>query len=595
MVLALLAGAVVELLRIRADLDGGREALSGLSLEELDGGLVATIDRAAGRLGRADATARNSPFLKAVALVPGASTQVDALRDMAGVAALLGAEARAAASAVDEDLERAGSDPPARLDLLDTVLVQLDRIEERVADIDVGATGALLAPLRDARRALVAELASVPERFDEARDQVRALSDLLRGPTRYLVLAANNAEMRGGAGMPLSGGVVTFSGGDVDFGDFEPLANRQIPAPVAVPAELARTYQQFRMGQSWLQTAVSPTFTTTAPIYAAMSAQFPTGPVDGVLEVDAVALRYLLEVIGPVEHAGITYTAENIEAEILNENYLRFAEADEREERREVQGEIAAAIFDAIKTRDVEIADLAISLREAALGRHLLAWSADPDVQAIWESVYATGELPEFGLMVTAQNIAANKLDWYIDPKVTVRATPKVAGGDWKVRLSVEMTNPERDRTSVGIESSRPEPEYRNGMHRVLLAVYLPKAAYDVATLDLPITESGRDGPMNMVGKRSFVAEGETVNLALEFSLPADHDGFLVLPSGRVRPVTYEVNGQVLDDAVPVGVTFSPPQAPGRPVAATALAILALGLAAAALVIAWSRGRFRPR
>src|SRR3546814_12458938 len=98
--------------------------------------------------------------------------------------------------------------------------------------------------------------------------------------------------MRGGAGMPLSGGVVTFAGGDVDFGEFEPLANRHVPAVVdAASEELRSTYHEFRVGQSWLQTAVSPNFVETAPVYAAMSADFPTGPVDGVFEVDAVALR----------------------------------------------------------------------------------------------------------------------------------------------------------------------------------------------------------------------------------------------------------------------------------------------------------------
>ena len=80
-----------------------------------------------------------------------------------------------------------------------------------------------------------------------------------------------------------------------------------------------------------------------------MAEQSGTGPIDGVLEVDPVALRSLLEVIGPVELDGVEYTAENIEAKVLYENYLSFDTVAERGGRQERQGEIAKAIFDALE------------------------------------------------------------------------------------------------------------------------------------------------------------------------------------------------------------------------------------------------------
>src|SRR3546814_13561503 len=55
-------GMVVELLRIRADLDGGRAALSGLSIETMGAGLVETIDCAADRLARAERTPTSTSF-----------------------------------------------------------------------------------------------------------------------------------------------------------------------------------------------------------------------------------------------------------------------------------------------------------------------------------------------------------------------------------------------------------------------------------------------------------------------------------------------------------------------------------------------------
>ena len=46
MVVVVLAGATIDLLRIRNDLDGGRKAISGLALDNLDEGLVPTITQA---------------------------------------------------------------------------------------------------------------------------------------------------------------------------------------------------------------------------------------------------------------------------------------------------------------------------------------------------------------------------------------------------------------------------------------------------------------------------------------------------------------------------------------------------------------------
>jgi hypothetical protein len=575
-VLTFVAGVAVTLLRIRADLEGGRDALAGLSLERLDGGLEATVDRAADRLESADARS-DSIFLAPLAALPVVGDQVDALRDLTAVTARIGRTGRTAANAIGEDLERASGDPSARIDLLETISEQLDLLETEVADIEVGAEGRLIGPLKTARSKLIDEIDRVPERFDEARGYIEALSRLLQGPTRYLVLAANNAEMRGGAGMPLSGGVVTFANGDVSFGSFESLANRHVAGtPELIPEPWLQTYEGYLMGRSWLQTALSPSFPTTAEIYAAMSAQFPLGPVEGVIEVDALALSALLKVIGPVDFNGETYTAENIASKVLHENYLEYDTLEEREARQSEQGQLAAAIFEALKTRDVEVADLAIGLREAARGRHLLAWAADPGIQELWDTVGATGELPVTGLMVTVQNRAANKLDWFIDPRVTMAAFPELGTEAWRVRLTVTIENPEVEDTNDYIDGV--DPNFTDGTHRALVGIYLPAQAYGVRALDEPITRQGGDPPLQMYGTNIIIPRGETKSFALEFTMPRDQIGAVILPSGRVRPVAYEVNGVEVTDAVATPVFWIQPPGPEEtPGAAAVAGLLALG------------------
>src|SRR5690606_2914365 len=136
LLLILAVGTVVDLLRLRAHLDDGRAAISDLQLDDLDAGLVPTIDAAARELHRAERIADSSPFLSVLGVVPGLSTQVDAIRDMADVADELGQAAVETSLRIDEVVERAGGAPAQRVTLLDTVLEELDRVEEIVADVE---------------------------------------------------------------------------------------------------------------------------------------------------------------------------------------------------------------------------------------------------------------------------------------------------------------------------------------------------------------------------------------------------------------------------------------------------------------------------
>jgi hypothetical protein len=593
--LVLAGGAVVDLLRMRADLNRGRAALSGLELDNLDEGLVPTVESAAAALDHADDIADGSPFLSVLGAVPGLHHQIEAMRDMTEVGRTLGATGVESSLEIDRALEAAGGDPTQRVTLLDTVLDELDRVEDAIADVDIGAEGSLVAPLDDARDELEAELDRAPERLDEARFYVEGLRRLLVGPSRYLVLASNNAEMRGGAGMPLSGGVVSIANGDIEFGDFVQLAYQRVGnPPVEFPRSWENTYYRWAFGRSFPETAVSPNFPVTGPMYQAMGESLGFGPVDGVLEVDAVALRKLLEVIGPVELDGVTYDAANVEQKVLNESYLLFDELAEREERVSVQANLAKAIFQAFKDREVPVTDLAFAMREAAQGRHLLARSDDPAVQELWESVGADGRLSEVGLMVSVQNIGANKLDWFVQPSVVVNALPEITGG-WKIRVTVAVENPvpPPEQTSPYVEGSGIGRGETNGTHRALVAVYMPGAAFDIRTVDEPFTEQGHDPPLIMAGKRITIPQGETVRVAMEFSLPQDYVGALIIPSGRVRPVQYTVNGAVVTDAVATPVFWvQPPEPEDTPGAPAVAGFLALAGALAVTVGARTRLRY---
>jgi hypothetical protein len=585
LVLVFVLGVVFTVLRIKSDLEGGRDALSGLSVERLNGGLTDTVSRASDRLDHAHDRAEHSLFLKPLAVLPIVGDQIDALRDLTGAAATIGDVGRSSAKDLEDVLDRSGGDPTARLELLVTARKELDKVEAAVDGLDVGAHGHLIGPVKTARAQLVAKLDEVPSKFDEARGYLDALTTFLTGPSRYLVLAANNAEMRAGAGMPLQGGVLTVAGGDVSFGDFSQLANQRVPGtPDLLPPEWAKTWFNFIPGRSWVQTAVSPNFPVTAPIYAEMAAQTPAfGQVDGVIEVDSVALSALLDVIGPVELGGERYTAQNIEQKVLHDNYLQFDTVAERAGRQEQQGQIAKAIFDALKTRDVEIGDLATGLKAAAQGRHLLAWSRDAGMQKLWTDVGATGQLNSSSLMVAVQNIAGNKLDWFIDPKVTITAFPDTATKAWRVRVTVELTNPKDVDSNAYIDGTN--PKYPNGIHRAMVTLFMPDSAYNYRPIDGKLSELGADPPVQMVAQRVLIPKGSTVRPGFEFYVPLDQVGAVLAPSGRVRPEQFEINGVKLDDRVSIPIFWLQPEPDeGSPGAPAVAAILALAGALAVLV-----------
>ena len=86
----------------------------------------------------------------------------------------------------------------------------------------------------------------------------------LAGDGRYLLLGANNAEMRGGSGMFPTAGVLEVSDGDLSIASFQSV--NDIPPP-ATPVELegdlaARGWLDLNV--TWTSLGLSPRFPVTA-------------------------------------------------------------------------------------------------------------------------------------------------------------------------------------------------------------------------------------------------------------------------------------------------------------------------------------------
>lgn len=549
----------MDLLRIRTEIQSGQDRLEDLSIDDIrDEGIDTILTSAADDLDRASSLADSSPFLSLWAPVPLLGDQVDALRDLAAAADLLGEEAAATGVRVTEAIDAAGTRPDARVEMLEVVASELVRIERVAASIDIGADGDLAPPVRAARDSLADSLAEVPGRLAPLKREVAALRDLLAGPTDYLVTVGNNAEMRAGTAMPLQIGRATFDRGDIELTDFLAATSFLFtPNPTGqfnsnIDQDLRDTYPRWLIGYDFPETAVVPDFTRTGPIYADIADDTQAWRTEGVIHIDALALAELLDAVGPIVVDGVEYNSETAAQLVLNQTYIDYNDV-QRSLRRDAQSELANELFEAIEERDVDLLDVVAALQRAAEGRHLMAWSRDPVLQEMFESLDIDGGVESFETLVSVQNTAANKLDWYIDPSVDV-TTERADDDHWRVTIETTVDHPDRELGMTYIDG----PYWDDGRHRMLLTTQVPAEATQLTMPDEQVSEYGFDGTSWVIGTRFELPVGETRTVTTSYLLPRETPGMRVLPSARVKPVPWTINGARFDDATVREIGFGP-------------------------------------
>lgn len=531
-------------MRIRADLDAGRDALAGLDLTTVDaqGGIVVVVDRAADHIEAADHRARTSAVLGLLHHVPGVRGQIDALRDLTGVTAEVAGRGREVAAAFDEVLDL----PPgaaSRLQLARTAATQLADLGTYLDGVELGADGWLVPPLAWARDQLHVKLIEARADIGRAGTASDALAQFLTGPRRYLIVAGNNAEMRSG-GVITASGVAQIADGDIDVGEFLPNDARvAAPAPVPVPQEWHDVYAWRSGDQRYPGTTYTPNFPVAARIISEITARNQHGPVEGVLYVDVVTLRAVLSVVGPVVVEGVSYDAGNVVQELLYENYLTYGELADNDVRKELQGAIASAAFQAVSERDYSVFALAGALADMATSRHLLGWADDPAEQDLWEILGVDGHLEPDDVMVELGNLGSSKLDYFVTVAVDVTTSIDEEAGVRRGRISATVTNPTRTETSnyvEGFSAMIQEP----GEHVGWLLFFVPQYATYITPVGFDsFSQAGPDGPLYVAGTVVHVPEGESRTYSIDFTMPIDQYILTVLPSARIQPTTWRFDG----------------------------------------------------
>jgi uncharacterized protein DUF4012 len=535
---ATVALAVRDGLRVAHDVRSARTSFHAL----LDAGLTSNGNlgtqaaEGAALFRRADERAKGSIWIGAWSRVPFLGQPARWLRGAASATDRLAAQASAVVAEVEPQL-KAARDPAGRLALLDTMSAQFARLRAAADAIDIPEPGWLLPPVNSADRELRRELARLRVALDDGVFAAKGLRSFLGGPTSYVVLAANNAEMRAG-GMVLQAGVLHATDGVLQTDDFRSTGDIPPKKPVAVPEEITRLFGWLEPGKEWRNTGSSPNFPVVAQMYAAMAAQSQLGNVDGAIELDVPGLRALLEVVGPVRVQGRAYNAANVERLVMHDLYVEFGR--EQLARHDEFSRLGRATFRALGRRPWDPGALVRAFARAAEGRHLLLWSSRPVEQHAWQRLGVDGSLDHDGLMISIQNHAGNKLDWFLRSSVDVTAK-KVVGGFARVTLAVKITDdvpPGEPPFVLGDGSIVPV-----GGYRAMVAAYLPGWATSVKVDGAPTILYGPDGPMRVIGTRIDVAPGGSATFHISFDAPPGARLDL-LSSGRFFPTTFRYGSE---------------------------------------------------
>jgi hypothetical protein len=495
----------------------------------------------------------DNPVLAPWGVVPlagGNVRSVEALTAAARDVARIGAQAAADSQAALEASPAAGADRLAQLDRLADIA---DRARRKLQSVDLGPDFFLVGPVGDARERFERRLRQLRDALADAAIVTRATRQLLAGPRRYLLVAANNAEMRAGSGTFLSLGVADFADGNVTIGDLQPSSNFNLPAgAVTPPPELEALWGWVHPSQEWRNLATSPRFDVTAPLAAQMWQAATGQAVDGVLAVDPVAVQALLAAQGAVVVEGQTLDAANVLQYLFLDQYAGLGADVDQAARRDQLSAVARAAIDTLQSRPWDGPALAEQLTGVGQGRHVLAWSSDPVEQQGWEAAGIDGAMEPESLLVALLNVGANKLDQFLDVDARLEHR-EVADGGIDVTVKVTVRNDAPADLPPYVSGPDPSTDLVAGLYRGIVAVSSPGVGShaEIDGAGVPLVD-GIDGPTraSAVGYLE-IPRGESRTVEVRFRLPAGFEALRVEPSARVPPITWHSGHTTWQDTQP--------------------------------------------
>jgi len=423
--------------------------------------------------------------------------------------------------------------------------------------IDTGPDQALVGPLARKHDEFVSQLDGVRRRLATAAVVSSVTATILQGPQTYLVLAANNAEMRAGSGAFLEVGTADAADGTVHLGDLGPSGALGLaPGQVVVTGDLQRNWGWLEPGVDWRTLGVTPQFPVTAELASRMWAARSGQQVQGVLAVDVVGLSQIMAVTGPVQVGTTTLDASNVAQYLLHDQYAGLSDnATGDATREDALGTIAGDALRQLQGESTDLRGLASAVSGAVAGRHLMVWSSDPTAEAAWMASGAAGTLTPSSLAVNMVNQGGNKLDQFLPVTVHLATRSDVTGTG--VTMTTVLTNRTPDGQSQFIAGPYPGLPLVYGDYSGIVADNLPAGATGITMTGAgPLSSLGAEGPTMLVAAPLVIHQGATATVVVRFHLPTAHGTMTVVPSARVPAEQWTAGGRSFTDERPETISW---------------------------------------
>lgn len=416
-----------------------------------------------------------------------------------------------------------------------------DAAEAASADLAGFTPDGLRFGLDEAMREAQEGLPSLVSTLDSFTAAAGPLSSMLGrdGPTTWLVMSQNPAELRGTGGLFNAYLIVTLDKGTLtilEAGSRKQLDKQfprasQIPYWDAVDPGTAATWGPV-LGE-WASFNIPADFPTVARLASAGMAQRGT-PVDGVVAIDPSIIAAILAGTGPVEHKGVNLDSTNAVGfftKAIYEDFPGFADVAAKDE---LAMGLTYATIDAATKRPLDTGSLIPALTEAIEGDHLKAWSSVEADQAWLMGTPVAGSLDQNPdeMVVGFANGTGGKLDPYVTREVIVDSS--TCAVDKRVTVTIRMQNdaPEGLPEYVDVtldQDGIPDPSVPSGFTRTFVTVYAPgtmaegdwsgikTATRDGASVETSFGGTG-DRPIWTIPVE--LARGEATELVLSFTVP---------------------------------------------------------------------------
>lgn len=497
----------------------------------------------------------SSPIIAPLRIVPVVGRQINSVRALSRASSEALDAGLDALAVVRETIDREGVSPEERPAMLVILADEADTAHGRLRALDLGPAKGLIAPLQEVRSEFAQRLERTTRDLDRARSGLRQFASLLDGQARYLLLAANNAEMRAGSGMFLAAGELFIDKGRLGVTDMVSSTDIGVldPGEIPVDPELLATWGWAQPGRDLRDIGVTPRFDVSAELAARMWEKTRGGHVDGVMALDPVVLQALLKAVGPIKVDGRKIGAENVVDELLHQQYVDFEDEADRDRagRKAALGAVAEGAFSSFDRFTWDGTTLANGLAQAAQGRHLMLWSRDPVMQQAWVKAGIGGTLEDGSLMVSVLNYSGTKLDQFL--KVATEMTLTVdAAGATTVKLVVSMSNDTPPGEPGYIVGPFPGSDLEAGTYGGVLTVNVPGVATDLRIEETTsLVVNGRDGPTRVIGESFQLGAGAKRESTITFRLPATTRMLRIEPAARVPAMTWKVASEVFDSEAP--------------------------------------------